>query len=162
MKERTLVLIKPDGVQRGLIGEIIRRFENVGLKIIAMKLTKIDEDFAKKHYFDVADRHSEKILKSNVDFVTSGPVIAIILEGVDAIGVVRKIVGNTEPKSADIGTIRGDFTHMSYGHADEKSIAAKNVVHASSSKEDAEREISLWFGIDEMHDYKTSHEDHVM
>ena len=162
MIEQTLVLVKPDGVKRGLVGEIIRRFESVGLKIVAMKLTSIDDEFAKKHYFDVGERHGEKILKANVDFVTSGPVIAMILEGVDAIENVRKIIGSTEPKSAPVGTIRGDYTHMSYGHADENNVPTKNVVHASANKNDAEREIALWFSIDEMHEYQTSNQEHVM
>ncbi len=162
MIQQTLVLVKPDGVKRGLIGEIISRFERRGLKIVAMKLTVIGPDFAKKHYFDVCERRGEKILKANVDFITSGPVLAMVLEGVDAIDIVRKIVGSTEPKSAPVGTIRGDYTHMSYGHADEKGIVTKNVVHASSNENDAIKEISLWFSIDEMHDYKISCEEHVM
>ncbi len=161
MIEKTLVLIKPDGVKRGLIGEIISRFERVGLKIIAMKFAQVDDAFAKSHYFDVAERRGKKILKANVDFITSGPVVAMILEGIDAIEVVRKLVGVTESKAAAIGTIRGDYSHMSYGHADETKVAIKNLVHASSSKEDAEREIGLWFSIDEIHDYKLGHEDHV-
>jgi nucleoside-diphosphate kinase len=161
MIEQTLLLVKPDGVQRGLIGEVITRLEKVGLKIIALKLTKIDENFAEKHYHDVEERHGKKILQANVNFVTSGPIIAMILEGVDAIENVRKIIGSTEPKSAAIGTIRGDYTHMSYGHADETGIPTKNVVHASADKSDAEREIALWFSIDEMHEYKTASEPHV-
>lgn len=162
MIEQTLLLVKPDGVQRGLIGEIITRLERVGLKIIALKLTRIDEDFAKKHYHDVEERHGPESLKANVDFVTSGPIVAMVLEGVDAITIVRKLVGATEPKAAAVGTIRGDYTHMSYGHADEKKIVTKNVVHASSSPEDASKEIALWFSIDEFHDYKTAHQEHVM
>ncbi len=161
MIEQTLVLVKPDGVQRGLIGEVISRFEKVGLKIVAMKLTSIDADFAEKHYHDVEERHGRKVLDANVNFVTSGPVIAMILEGVDAIENVRKIIGSTEPKSAAIGTIRGDYTHMSYGHADETGVPAKNVVHASANKEDSDREIALWFSIDEMHEYQTASEGHV-
>src|SRR5438552_309358 len=109
--ERSLVLIKPDGVQRAIVGRIIQRFEDAGLKIVGLKMQWIDEVFAKKHYFDVAERHSEKVLKANVDFLTVGPVVAIVLEGVAAVQIVRKLVGTTYPDSAAPGTIRGDFSH---------------------------------------------------
>jgi len=162
MIERTLVLIKPDGVQRGLIGEIIKRFENVGLKIVGMKMCWVDKEFAKKHYFDVKERRGETVFKMNVDFLTMGPVVAMVLEGVAAVEVVRKIVGPTEPKSAMPGTIRGDFAHVSFDYADKKEAVIKNVVHASSSKKDAEYEINLWFKPSELHEYKTVHDVHII
>lgn len=160
--EQTLVLIKPDGVQRGLIGEIIKRFEQRGLKIVGMKLTNVEEDLAKKHYTDdIPKRRGEHVRKKLLEFITSGPVIAIVVEGVDAIENVRKITGETESKKALPGTIRGDFSHMSFAHADEKGISVKNLVHASSSKEEAIQELSLWFSIDEIHDYQRSEENYV-
>ncbi len=160
--EQTLVLIKPDGVARGLIGEIIKRFEQRGMKIVALKLVKIEEDRAKKHYTeDISRRRGEKVRKSLIKYITEGPVVAMVIEGVDAIENVRKLCGDTESKSALPGTIRGDFSHVSYKHADEKNIPVKNLVHASANKEDARKELALWFSVDEIHDYKTSHESQV-
>ena len=162
MIEQTLVLIKPDGVSRGITGEIISRFEKVGLKVVALKLTKVDMDHAKQHYTeDIAIRRGEAVWKRNLEFITSHPVVAMILEGVDAIENVRKMVGATESKSAAPGTIRGDFTHVSYSHADENEIVIKNVIHASGNKEDAARELALWFSVDEVYDYKRTDEMHV-
>ena len=158
MIERTLVLLKPDAVQRGLIGRVTQRFEDAGFKIIGMKMAWINKEFAKKHYFDVAERRGEAVLKKNVDFLTMGPVIAMVIEGVSAIENVRKIVGPTESKAAPPGTIRGDFSHLSYAYADEKEKAVMNIIHASGSKKDAEYEIPLWFKPEEMHSYKTVHE----
>jgi nucleoside-diphosphate kinase len=162
MIERTFVAIKPDGVQRGLVGRIIKRFEDTGLKIAAMKLVWVDKEFAKKHYReDIAQRHGEDVRNWLLDFLTQGPVVAMILEGVEAIEIVRKMVGATEPKKASPGTIRGDFTHVSYGMADKSQKAIPNVIHASSDKTDAEIEINLWFNIDEIHEYKAIHEEHT-
>jgi nucleoside-diphosphate kinase len=159
MIEQTFVMVKPDGVQRGLIGEVIKRFEQRGLKIVGLKLVKVDSDFSKKHYAE----HLEKgFYKGLEELLTSGPVVAMIIEGVDAIENVRKICGSTESKSALPGTIRGDFSHVSYSHANEKGIAVKNVIHASSNKNDAEKEISLWFSIDEIFNYKRSSDEHTI
>jgi len=161
--EQTLVLVKPDGVARGLIGEIIKRFEQRGLKIVALKLTKIDKDVAKQHYTeDIARRRGEAVRKRLLDFITSGPVVAMIVEGVDAVENVRKLCGETESKSAMPGTIRGDYSHISFKHADDKEIAVKNLVHASGNIKDAEYETKLWFTIDEIHGYKRSEDDHVL
>jgi len=161
--ERTLVLIKPDGVQRSLIGRIITRFEDAGLKIVGMKMSWVDEAFAKQHYTeDLAIRRGEHVRKYMTDFITSGPVIAMVIEGVDAIENVRKIVGATEPKSAAPGTIRGDFCHVSYSHCDEKKQGVKNVIHASADKKDAAYEVPLWFTPKELHTYKTVHDIHVL
>lgn len=160
--QQTLVLIKPDGVARGLTGEVIKRFEQRGLKLVALKLVRIDMDHAKKHYTDdITQRRGEKIRNQLLDFITEGPVVAMIIEGVDAISNVRKLVGATESKSALPGTIRGDFTHVSYAHADEKEIPVRNVIHASADEADAKNEVALWFSIDELFEYKRSDEAHV-
>ncbi|MEK6816480.1 MAG: nucleoside-diphosphate kinase, partial [Nanoarchaeota archaeon] len=120
MIEATLVLVKPDGVMRGLIGEIVRRFEQRGLKIAGLKMIRIDPGFAKEHYVE----HVGKAFYNGLEeFITSGPVVAMVVEGVDAVELVRKLVGATEPKSALPGTIRGDYAHISYSHADEKKIS---------------------------------------
>ncbi|MBT3395459.1 nucleoside-diphosphate kinase [archaeon] len=158
MIEQTLVLIKPDGVKRGLIGEVTKRFELRGLKIVGLKMVQVEPDFSKKHYAAHVDK---KFYKGLEKFIVSGPVVAMIIEGVDAVEVVRKIVGSTEPKGADVGTIRGDFAHISYEHADKKDKAIENLIHASGNSEEAKQEVALWFGIDELHSYKLSHEDHI-
>jgi len=160
--ERTLVLIKPDGVQRALTGEVIRRFERSGLKIVGMKMVWADEEFARKHYTeDIAKRRGEWVRKALLDYIVEGPVVAMVLEGISAIDVVRKIVGGTEPKTAPPGTIRGDYSHHSFAHADNKQISVKNIIHASGDENDAKNEIPLWFSPDEIHTYKTVHEMHV-
>ncbi|PIN79796.1 nucleoside-diphosphate kinase [Candidatus Woesearchaeota archaeon CG10_big_fil_rev_8_21_14_0_10_34_8] len=159
MIEHTLVLIKPDGVERGLIGRIIERFENVGLKIAGMKMVWLDKKFAKEHYAAHVDKPFYKGLET---FIISGPVVALALGGIDAVEIVRKMVGETEPKSSAPGTIRGDFSHHSYGYADKKGIAIKNLIHASGSKQDAKSEIELWFEKNELHTYKTVHEKHTL
>ena len=162
MIEQTFVMIKPDGVERGLSGEIISKFEKVGLKIVAMRMHWVDEEFARKHYTeDISIRRGEKVRNLLVDFIKSGPVIAIVLEGVEAISLVRKLVGSTQPKEALPGTIRGDYTHVSYKHADKHGIAVKNVIHASADKNDAEYEIKLWFLDTDIHSYEAIHEKHT-
>ena len=153
--EHTLVLIKPDGVYRGVVGEIITRFERAGLKIIAMKMVWIDKDFAKKHY----GAHLKKSFYPNLEeYITAGPVVAMVLEGVEAVEVVRKIVGPTEPKSAMPGTIRGDYAHISYAHADKTGKSVCNLIHASGTPEEADDEILLWFDPTEIHTYKRAGE----
>ncbi|MBT4539297.1 nucleoside-diphosphate kinase [Candidatus Woesearchaeota archaeon] len=159
--ERTLVLIKPDGVKRGLIGRILSRFEDAGLKIVGTKMVQIDEDFGQKHYHDIAERRGEQVLHSLLKFMTSGPVVAMCLEGINAVENVRKMVGGTEPKGALPGTIRGDFAHMSFGHADTQKKAIENLIHASGTVTEAEQEVFLWFNMEELHSYKTVHEVHV-
>ena len=156
--ERTLVLLKPDTVQRSLAGNIITRFENAGLKIVGLKMVWVDSDFSKKHYSE----HVEKKFYPGLEkFITEGPVIAIAIEGIKAVEIVRKMVGDTEPRKALPGTIRGDFAHHGYEYADKKGIAIKNLIHASDSKKSAEKELSLWFKKNELHSYKTVHEMHV-
>jgi nucleoside-diphosphate kinase len=156
--EKTLVLLKPDSIQRGLTGTIISRFEQAGLKIIAMKMVWVDKNFSKKHYSAHVDK---KFYTGLENFITSGPVIAMVIEGIHAVSVVRKIVGPTEPKKALPGTIRGDFAHHSYEYTDKKGIAIKNLIHASENKKDAIKEIKLWFNDKEIHTYETVHEKHV-
>ncbi len=163
MIQRTLVLLKPDAVKRGIVGEIIMRFEKAGLKIVGMKMVWPDEELASKHYADVAERRGEKVFQLLKEFLTiHGPVVAMVLEGVEAVEVVRKIVGETEPKKASPGTIRGDYCHISFGYADRKDKAIPNIVHASGSEEEAKREIELWFKPEEIHDYKRTDEDFLM
>ncbi len=158
MIERSLVLIKPDGVQRGIIGEIITRFEKAGLKIAAMKMAHIDKEFAKKHY---AAHVKKSFYKGLETMITEGPVVAMVLEGLHCVEIVRKIVGPTEPRAAAPGTIRGDFAHHSYEYTDKKGIAIKNLIHASGTKKEADEEIKLWFSEGEIYDYQTVHERHV-
>jgi nucleoside-diphosphate kinase len=163
MIQQTLVLIKPDGVARGLVGEVIRRFEQRGLKIVALKLTNVTRDLAQNHYTDdIAKRRGEHVRTRLLEFITSGPIVAMIVEGVDAIENVRKLCGATESKAALPGTIRGDYSHVSYSHANTKEIAVKNIIHASSDEKDASYETKLWFSIDEIHDYKRTDDEHVL
>ena len=159
MMERTLVLLKPDAVKRSLMGEIISRFEKVGMKIIGMKMVWVDKDFAKKHY----KAHVEKKFYLGLEaMITEGPVVAMVIEGLHSIVSVRKMVGGTEPKMAQPGTIRGDYAHHSYEYTDKKGIAIKNLIHASGNKKDAEYEIKLWFEEKELHSYDTVHEIHTL
>jgi len=165
--QRTLVLIKPDGVMRNLIGKIIMRFEDAGLKIIAMKMVWADEDFARKHYRgdldikykDIEEKYGVNVRNELVKYIKEGPIIAFVLEGADAIRVVRKIVGETPyPNESPVGTIRGDFAHISQEHANSNNIFVRNLIHASGNKEDTEIEIPLWFSKKEMHSYHTIHD----
>lgn len=159
MIERTLVLLKPDAVQRCYVGDIISRFEKVGLKIVGMKMVWVTKEFSKKHY----SAHLEKAFYPGLEeFITAGPVLAMVLEGLEAVTIVRKMVGGTEPKTAAPGTIRGDYAHHSYAYTDKKGIAIKNLIHASGDKDDAEKEVSLWFKPEELHTYKNVHDVHVL
>ena len=163
MIEKTLVIIKPDGVERALTGRILARFEDAGLKIVGLKMTQINRTLAMRHYTeDLARRRGKHVRKLMVDYITSGTVVAIVFEGVNSIEVVRKITGDTEPRAAQPGTIRGDFTHVSFQHADSRKIPVKNVIHASSNREDARREVPLWFGKSELCRYKSVHDLHVV
>ncbi len=162
MIERTLVLIKPDGVERGLIGECLMRFERAGFKIVGMRMVWTNKEHAMKHYTeDITKRRGEKVRKALLEYVTSGPIVAMVIEGIDAIENIRKIVGPTEPKSAPPGTIRGDFAHISFAYAEKNQPGLKNLIHASGNKQDAEHEVSLWFSDDELHAYSTVHDKHI-
>lgn len=177
-KERTLVIIKPDGVQRSLVGEIIKRYERVGLKIIAMKMLIPTEEMAIKHYYDVGGdawleevgrkareayekkgeqspyktnmENGQAVMRANAKYVSAGPVVAMILQGNQAIGLVRKITGGTEPLTSDVGTIRGDFAIDTYAMADMDKRSVRNLLHASGNVEEAEKEIPIWFKEDEI------------
>lgn len=159
--ERTLIVFKPDAVQRGIVGEILSRFEKAGLKIVGAKMVWPTPEHYGHHYEGIgklATRVNKKIFDITVNMMIEGPVIAAVLEGVEAVMLVRKMVGATEPKSSAPGTIRGDYAHMSYGHADANEIGIPNIIHASGSKEDAEQEIPHWFANVELFDYETVHE----
>jgi len=159
--ERTLVLFKPDTVQRGLVGEILTRFERVGLKIVGTKMIAPSKEHYHKHYEEIGQmitRRGEHAFDVTLQMMIQGPVIAMVFEGVEAIALVRKLVGGTEPKSADPGTIRGDFSHMSFGYADTKNKGIPNLIHASGDAKDAEQEIGHWFSEDELYEYETVHE----
>jgi len=183
-KEKTLVLIKPDGVQRGLIGEIIKRYERTGLKLVALKMVVPTDEMVERHYLidpqwkikagqksiesykkkglqppnNNPEEIGERVLNSLKKYLASGPVIAMVFEGINAVGIVRKITGLTEPLSSDVGTIRGDFTIDSYEVADVDNRAVRNLIHASGSSEEAEKEINIWFQPEEIINYRLINE----
>lgn len=159
--EKTLILMKPDAMQRGIVGEIITRFERVGLKIIGAKMLAPGAEHFQGHYEGIGKlktRRGDDIFNMTLQMMQEGPVLAMVLEGVEAIEQVRKMVGPTEPKSAQPGTIRGDYSHMSYGHADKHKVGIPNLIHASADAAEAEQEISHWFSDSELHEYATVHE----
>jgi len=161
LMERTLVVLKPDAIARGIAGEIITRFERAGLKIVAMKMISPDEAHYHHHYEEIGQlisRRGEEVYRRNADFMMSGPVIAFVLEGVQAVATVRKMVGETEPHKAQPGTIRGDYAHMTIDHANNKGGGLPNLIHASADPAEAKAEIDHWFKEDELHGYKTAHE----
>ena len=182
-QERSLVLLKPDTVQRSLVGEVIKRFENTGLKISAMKMIVPTEQQLLTHYNKddawyqrkgegiVAEltaqgkeitkepaEYGKDIIRTIVRYMTAAPVVAMIMEGNKAVSVVTKIVGTTEPSTSDVGTIRGDYTLDSYSHATFENRAVRNLVHQSESPEEAEREIVIWFKDEEIMNYATAQE----
>lgn len=155
MLERTLVLLKPDAVDRGVMGEIISRFERVGIKLVGMKLLVSKRDTAEQHYReDIAERYGQHVRRYMLDMLLSGPIVAMVWEGVDIIKVVRKLVGSTYPSEALAGTIRGDFAHVSKDYADEKKIGVFNLIHASGNAEEAAVEIGVWFKPEELVSHK--------
>ena len=159
--EQTLIVFKPDALQRGLVGEILTRFERVGLRIVGTKMLAPDPKHYYKHYEDIGrlkTRAGEQIFNITLEMMSSGPVIAVVLEGVEAVALVRKLVGTTEPKSSAPGTIRGDYSHMSYGYADNQKKGIPNLIHASGDPEEAEQEIAHWFAAPELYDYEALHE----
>lgn len=179
-KERTLVIIKPDGVQRTLIGEIVRRFERSGLKLVAMKMMVPTADLIDKHYnidpewkiitgkktiesyikkgkkppSDDPLKITDLVLKGLKKYMSSGPVIVMVWQGVHSAKIVRKLTGSTEPLTSDVGTIRGDFTIDSYEISDVDGRSVRNLIHASGNTSDAEKEIKLWFKKDEVVNYR--------
>jgi nucleoside-diphosphate kinase len=146
---------------RGIIGEILTRFERVGLKIVGAKMLQPDYEAYFQHYEGIGtlkSRKGDEIFEQNMRTMQSGPVIAMVLEGVNAVEQVRKMVGDTEPKSAQPGTIRGDYAHMTYMQASAVERGVPNVIHASATPEEATKEIDHWFSNSEMYDYETVHE----
>lgn len=161
MKQQTLVLIKPDGVQRGLMGEIITRFERVGLKVIAAKMVQPGYDHYHRHYEEIGkmiSRRGQKAFDVTLEIMQAGPVLALVLEGAEVVAVVRKMAGTTEPKEALPGTIRGDYAHISFAYADSQGLPIPNLVHASGNEEEAQEEVALWFSKEEIFDYQTTFE----
>jgi nucleoside-diphosphate kinase len=177
--ERTFVILKPDAVQRSLVGEIVGRFERTGLKLIGMKMVIPDEKILWKHYNKdeswflkkgtkiVEDRmaggmpvtkdaleYGKDIIGALVKFMTAGPVVMMVIEGNQAVSVVKKLVGETEPATSDVGTIRGDLTMDSYSIAAIDDRAVRNLIHCSDQVEEAKREIALWFEECELTRYK--------
>ncbi|MBU6430948.1 MAG: nucleoside-diphosphate kinase [Patescibacteria group bacterium] len=179
-KEKTLVIIKPDGLQRSLAGEIIKRYERIGLKLVGLKMTVPNEEMIEKHYTldpEWVRITGEKTIKGYKDkgmkpptedplkitkillkrlkkYMSSGPVIAMVWQGAHAVAIVRKITGGTEPLASDVGTIRGDFVLDSYEMSDVSERCIRNLVHASGSVKEAEDEIKHWFKEDELINYR--------
>lgn len=153
--EKTLVLLKPDAVTRGLAGRVLVRFEDAALKIVGVKMKHLDADFTRKHYFDLEERLGAEIYNSTASFMQSGPVIAFALQGVDAVAKVRKIIGGTYPNDAAPGTVRGDFAHQTKASSEISGKAVMNLVHASGNSEEAKYEVELWFSSDELFNYET-------
>lgn len=183
-KERTFVIIKPDGIQRSLIGDIIKRFERTGLKLTAMKLFVADEKRLWTHYNKddawyetkggntiknrqsagmpvekTAVEYGKDIVRALVKFMSCGPVVAMIWEGNEAVGIVKKIVGATEPLSSDVGTIRGDLTVDSYNLSNIDGRAVRNLAHCSDKPEEAAREIDIWFKNEEIVNYNHAQDE---
>lgn len=148
------MLLKPDAVDRGLVGEIMHRFERVGLRMVGLKMVQAERGHAERHYTeDLALRRGQHVRDMMISMLMEGPVVALCLEGIDSVELVRKMVGGTEPKAAAPGTIRGDYSHMSFKHSDEKKVGVYNLIHASSSTPEAEQEIAVWFKPEEMVDH---------
>ncbi|MDY6770975.1 MAG: nucleoside-diphosphate kinase [Candidatus Nanohaloarchaea archaeon] len=156
--ERTFVALKPDAVQRGIVGDVIKRFERAGMRLAAMKMVQADDEILQKHYSEHVGKDFYESLK---EFMQEGPVIAMVVEGVNAVENVRKLVGETAPREAQPGTIRGDFAHVSFEHADEAGKAVKNIIHASGNLEEAGEEVLIWFDESEIKDYTRSDVQHV-
>jgi nucleoside-diphosphate kinase len=159
--ERSLIIFKPDAVQRGLVGDILSRFEKTGLKIVGAKMLTPSYEQYFHHYENIGkmiSRRGQKAFDVTLAMMNEGPVIAFVLEGVEAIALIRKMVGATEPKSALPGTIRGDYSHMSFGHADTNDVGIPNLIHASGDASDAEQEIAHWFSEAEIFSYEAVHE----
>ncbi len=159
--EQTLILLKPDAMQRGIAGEIITRFEHVGLKIVASKMLAPDQDHYYHHYETIGQmisRRGQQAFDVTLELMQEGPVLAIVLEGVEAVAQVRKMVGTTEPKSALPGTIRGDYAHVSFAYADKVTQGIANLIHASGDPAEGKKEIAHWFKPAEIYSYEAAHE----
>jgi nucleoside-diphosphate kinase len=159
--QQTLVVLKPDAVARGLAGEIMSRFERAGLKIVALKMVAPDEGHYHHHYENIGQlisRRGEEVYRRNADFMMTGPVIAIVIEGVQSVATVRKMVGETEPHKASPGTIRGDYAHMTIEHANQNQGGLANLIHASADPDEAKAEVKHWFKPAEIFEYKAAHQ----
>lgn len=159
--EKTLVLLKPDALQRGIIGEIITRFERVGLKIVGAKILQPNEEHYYYHYENIGkmiSRRGQKAFDVTINYMQTGPVLAMVLEGVEATSIVRKLAGTTEPKSAEPGTIRGDYSHISFDYANSMGVSIPNLIHASSDADEAKEEIAHWFKEEELFEYEVTNE----
>lgn len=159
--QRTLVLLKPDALQRGIIGEIVTRFERVGLKIVGAKILQPDEEHYYYHYETIGkmiSRRGKEAFDVTIAYMQVGPVLAMVLEGVEAVPLVRKLVGTTEPKAADPGTIRGDYSHISFDYANSKGLSIPNLIHASGDPKEAKQEIKHWFKEEELFEYPSVHD----
>lgn len=159
--QQTLVVLKPDTIGRSIMGEVISRFERAWLHIIAMKMVNPTEDFLRDHYEGIGKlgtRKGDAILNNVIKMMRKMPVLAMVIEGVEAVDYVRKMVGPTEPKSAAPGTIRGDYAHISYGYVDANADADLfNLIHASADAEEAAQEVPLWFSKEEIHVHTPIH-----
>jgi nucleoside-diphosphate kinase len=179
-KERTLVIIKPDGIQRSLIGDVIHRFERIGLKLVAMKLAVPTPEQIEEHYTlnpewkkNVGEKSIESYKKKGLTppsedpivigdsvverlkgYMTSGPTIVMAWQGAHAVDLVRKLVGGTEPRTSDVGTIRGDYVLDSYAMSDGDDRAMRNLIHASGTTDEAKQELAHWFATEEIVDYR--------
>lgn len=163
--ERTLIIFKPDAVKRGIVGEILTRFERVGLKLVGAKMLQPSSEHYFHHYENIGkmvSRRGQDKFDVTLDAMLEGPVFAMVLEGIEAVTLVRKMVGTTEPKSAQPGTIRGDYAHISFAHADSEKIATPNIIHASGDVEEAKEEIAHWFSDSELFDYETVYETYTL
>jgi nucleoside-diphosphate kinase len=163
--EKTLIIMKPDAMQRGIVGEVLTRFEKTGLTIVACKMVAPDREHFHQHYEGISkliSRWGQDVYDIVLSQMTETPVIAIVLEGVEAVNHVRKIVGTTDPKNSPAGTIRGDYTHMTQEYSNSVGGTLPNIVHASGSQEEAKKEIALWFNDDEVYEYETPHQKVVL
>lgn len=162
--ERTLIILKPDAVKRGLVGEITSRFEKAGLKIVGAKMLSPDYEQFFHHYEGISkmvSRRGKDAFDVTLELMQEGPVIAFVLEGISSVVLVRKMVGDTEPQKALPGTIRGDYAHMGFDYANKQGIGVPNVIHASGNIEEAEQEIAHWFSESELFVYNTVHEEYT-
>lgn len=162
--QRTLIVFKPDALERGIVGEVLSRFEKVGLKLVGLKMMAPGREHFDAHYEGIGgvrSRHGEEVFNVTLFNMMEGPVIAGVLEGINAVELVRKMVGSTEPGKSLPGTIRGDYAQSTFGYANTEGRTLPNVIHASASEEEAAAEVGLWFNATELHEYETLHEQAV-
>ncbi|MFF4810959.1 nucleoside-diphosphate kinase [Micromonospora chersina] len=143
--ELTVVLIKPDALLRGLMGRIIQRFEEAGLKIVNLTMRVMDDELIRLHYHDLEERAGSAVYRAVASNMKLGPTVALLVEAVDAVANVRRLIGSTYPNEAAPGTIRGDFAHHSRAYTHAQSRAVSNLVHGSADEDDAARELQIWF-----------------